>query len=425
MTLIHSKAFHDDVSPAHWLRFESYAAAIRELQVTTEDPFGFDAFVLLLAARHFQGRPMLPSLVTLTLDHADMIPTLPLFLSPTLRTISFCVGEDYSLGKIPYPLHKGFMKIISEQAPSIKKLVLPGFLSNRESYNPIVSLRNLHTLVISKSEIHSGNVPLDIIASSASLVELKMNFQSASDASPLNLKFQLPCFQSLRSLSLSGASGPFINSILTVFTLIPIESVHIELESSDVRWRTITANVAQWANTLQRFEFTVRSELMVMPLYSDLEPLLSCDQMRHLTVGHYPFPSSPSLCHDNIVEMATAWPELRELNLRLATVGVNLRSLTLLTKKLPNLRELSLAVDLSNLPRIVKRPRRTGQQLLKLDINHLSLGESDPFTVADHLNNLFPWAAINTIYNQSPSPVHKLGKVLNLCQRARTRAGVA
>lgn len=418
--------FHDDVEPAHWLRLESYAAAIHELQVTTENPYGFDGFVLVLAARHFQGRPMLPSLVTLTLDHPDLIPALPLLLSPTLRTVSFCFCDAFSIGKLPYPLHKGFMKVISEQAPSIEKLVLPGFLSNRESYNPILNLRNLHTLIISKSEINTGNVPLDIIASSASLVELEMNFSStSSDASPLDLKFQLPCFQSLRSLSLTGASGLFINSILTIFSFIPIESVLIRLECSDVQWRTITTSVAQWANTVQRFEFIVRSGLMILPRYSDLEPLLSCHQMRHLIVKHYPFPSSPSLSHDNIVEMATAWPELRELKLQLATVGVNLKSLTLLTKKLPSLRELSLSVDFSTLPaRIVKRPRRTGEQLLKLDINHFSLGKSDPVTVADHLNNLFPFAAIDTIYTESPSSVHKLGRVLNLCHRACTRAGV-
>jgi len=121
--------------------------------------------------------------------------------------------------------------------------------------------------------------------------------------------------------------------------------------------------------------------------------------------------------------MATAWPELRELKLHLVTVDVNLSSLTLLTKKLPNLRELSLPVDLSTLPRNVKRPHRTAQQLLKLDINHFSLGKSDPVTVADHLNNLFPWAAIDPVYNQSPGPVHRLGRILNLCQKACTRAG--
>jgi len=284
LTLIQFKDFHDDVEPAHWLRLESYAAAIRELQVTScEDPFGFDAFVLVLAARHFQGRPMLPSLVTLTLDHPDLIPTLPLLLSPTLRTISFCVDEDIFYGRMPSPLRNGFMKIISEQAPSIKKLVLPGPLSNRKSYNPILNLRNLHTLIISTSETLSGNVPLDIIASCGSLVELKMNFESASDAvsvTPPNLKLQLPCFQSLRSLGLTGASGLFINSILTMLTFIPIESVFIGLDCSDVQWRTITTNVAQWANTLQRFEFTVRSQLtVIMPQYSDIQPLLSCHQM--------------------------------------------------------------------------------------------------------------------------------------------------
>ena len=370
---------------------------------------------------------MLPSLVTLTLDHPNFIPTLPLLLSPTLRTISFCDFEDHRFSTImPYPLHKGFMRIISEQAPSIKKLVLPGFLFNRESYNPILNLRNLHTLIITTSGRQSGNVPLDIISSCASLVELKMYLgrNNATSVTPPHLRFQLPCFQSLRSLGLS-ASGPWINSILTMFSLIPLDSVLIQLrDCMDVQWRTITTNVAQWANTLQRFKFIVRPELMIMPRYSDLEPLLSCHQMRQLTVGLYPFPSSPSLCHDNIVEMATAWPELRELNFHLATVDVNLSSLILLTEKLPHLRELSLPVDLSTLPHIVAHPRRTGERLLKLDINRFYLGESDPVTVADHLNNLFPWAAINPIYKHPVgSPLRILGRVLNLCQKACTRAG--
>ena len=143
--------------------------------------------------------------------------------------------------------------------------------------------------------MQSGNVPLDIISSCASLVELKLYFGSndATSVTPPNLKFQLPCFQSLRSLGLS-ASGLWINPILTMFTFIPLESIFIQLYCSDVQSRTITTNVAQWANTLQRFKFIVRSELMIMPRYSDLEPLLSCHQMRHLTVGHYPLPSSPS-----------------------------------------------------------------------------------------------------------------------------------
>lgn len=254
-----------------------------------------------------------------------------------------------------------------------------------------------------------------------------MHFQNASDAvsvSPPNLKFQVPCFKSLHSLGLTGASGLFINSILTMFTFIPLESILIQLYFLDVQYRIITTNVAQWANTLQCFEFTVRSEPMIIPRYSDLEPLLSCYRMRHLTVEHYPFPSSPSLCHDDIVEMATAWPELRELNFHLATADINLSSLTLLTEKLPHLWELSLPVDLSTLPRIVKHPCQTGQQMLKLDINRFSLSTSDPVTVAGYLNNLFPWAVISPIYNHSKgSPVSRLGRILNLCQRACIRAG--
>ena len=253
--LTHFKDFDDDVEPAHWLRLESYASAVRELRVIHDDWYGFGGFVLLLTAGHFQGRLMLPSLVSLTLDNPGLIPTLPLLLSPTLRTISFCNNEDDHFGsRMLYPLHKDFMRIISEQAPSIKKLVLPELLINRESYNPIPNSRNLHTLIIATSEIQSGNVPLDIISSCASLVELKLYFGSndATSVTPPNLKFQLPCFQSLRSLGLS-ASGLWINSILTMFTFIPLESVFIQLYCSDVQSRTITTNVAQWANTLQRF----------------------------------------------------------------------------------------------------------------------------------------------------------------------------
>ena len=151
---------------------------------------------------------MLPSLVSLTLDNPGLIPTLPLLLSPTLRTISFCNNEDdHFSNRMLYPLHKGFMRIISEQAPSIKKLVLPGLLFNRESYNLILNLRNLHTLIIATSEIQSGNVPLDIISFCASIVELKMYFgpNDATSVTPPNLKFRLPCFQSLRPL---GSAPP-------------------------------------------------------------------------------------------------------------------------------------------------------------------------------------------------------------------------
>ena len=98
--LTHFKDFHDDVEPAHWLRLESYASAVRELRVIHDDWYGLGGFVLLLTAGHFQGRPMLPSLVSLTLDNPGLIPTLPLLLSQplvpfrsaTLRIIASVAG---------------------------------------------------------------------------------------------------------------------------------------------------------------------------------------------------------------------------------------------------------------------------------------------------------------------------------------------
>ena len=83
--------------------------------------------------------------------------------------------------------------------------------------------------------------------------------------------------------------------------------------------------------------------------------------------------------------MATACPGLLELNFHLATIDVNLSSLILFTERLPYLRELTLPVDLSTLPRITKRSRRIGEQLLKLDMNHSSLGKSDLVTAMKHM----------------------------------------
>ena len=98
-----------------------------------------------------------------------------------------------------------------------------------------------------------------------------------------------------------------------------------------------------------------------------------------------PFTFFTQFCHDDIVEMATACPELLELNFHLATIDVNLSSLILFTERLPHLRELTLPVDLSTLPRITKRSRRIGEQLLKLDMNHSSLGKSDLVTAMKHM----------------------------------------
>jgi len=273
-------------------------------------------------------------------------------------------------------------------------------------------------------------VPFDIIGSFTFLVELTLylEFDRYEYSPPYpNPQFRPPYFQSLRSLSLT-ASSDLINSMLTMFSFIPLESIAIKINSYGsndktahhiANWVTTIRKIGQWANTLLHIKLDQDwKQQVVIQHLSPFEPLLLCLHLRHLSVRSPLL--EPIFSNDDIVKMATAWPQLRELHFdglcsRLCPTA-DITSLAFLAEKLPHLRVLNLPFNLSFLPPTVVPHvhHQIGQRLLKLHIERFFLGDSDPVLVAAHLDNLFPWTMVVLNDEQYFEPQKKLEAILLL-----------
>jgi len=107
-------------------------------------------FVLL--TRHFKEKPMFPSLTSLTLRRSNDLHTLPLFLSPTLKSIS-CLGSQSSPG-----LHSGHLKMMLREVPFIKRLELDMFLSYPHRMDLMANSNGtLSPVIISRDDLLKQN----------------------------------------------------------------------------------------------------------------------------------------------------------------------------------------------------------------------------------------------------------------------------
>ncbi|EDR06678.1 uncharacterized protein LACBIDRAFT_328577 [Laccaria bicolor S238N-H82] len=403
--------FSGIVQQEDWARFESYASRVR--QIDEEGEISIENVVFIRTAQYLQGRPMFPSLISLSLSDFPII--LPLLVSPSLLAIN--ILQDNPSGS-----QTALIQSICDGAPSLESF---GFCGNLEgnSFKLLSQLPYLHHLFIIGDVI-----PVDSIASFKSLTELYLQTKISE---PFHHGHRKPFgLQDLRNLTIV-APPKFVIFMLKAFSESPLQNLNCTVTQTQngavtlAEWTDAISIISSWASTLCRVRLgCIRSTTTIIEGFSYLQDLLSCHQLERLVVRNN---FTTLLSDDDFTRLSAAWPNLEELVLEgdLPTVLDPLAtkaSLNVIAKCLPKLRVLDVPLNLGGIS--LREPRLLASHQLKSINFERVFYDHDLIPLAHLLDGLFPSLEVGdecqTAASTEPEEsIQMLKNLLFLCQDAR------
>ena len=188
-----------------WVRFESCTSRVH--QIDEEGEISIESLVFFRTAQYFQGKPMFPSLKSLSL--CDSYISLPLLVSPSLRDINLV--EDGPSGS-----QTTLIQSICDGSPSLEYFGFCGDLQ-RSSYALLSQLPYLHHF-----DIDADVIPVAIIASFQSLTDFDLTMDISEifnhvDRKPFGL-------QDLRNITIT-APLKFVIFMLKALSKSPLQDL--------------------------------------------------------------------------------------------------------------------------------------------------------------------------------------------------------
>ena len=323
------------------MRFESYASRVH--QIDEKGKISIESLVFIRTAQYLQGRPMFPSLKSLSLRDPSII--LPLLVSPSLRDINLVQNN-------PSDSQTTLIQSICDGSPSLEYFGFRGDLK-RSSYELLSQLPYLHHL-----DIDGNVIPVDIIASFKSLTDLDLTTEISDtfhyvDRKPFGL-------QDLSNLTIT-AQPKFVIFMLKALSKSPLQNLDWTITHTQngavtlAEWTDAINIISSWPSTLCHVmvELEYNSETIpftttIIEGLSYLQGLFSCHRLEELVVSNN---FTTLLSNDDFTRLSAAWPNLEVLVLQRNLPEVleplsQQASLKVVAKCLPKLRFLSVPLNL-------------------------------------------------------------------------------
>ncbi|KDQ51193.1 hypothetical protein JAAARDRAFT_41254 [Jaapia argillacea MUCL 33604] len=357
----------EKVTTEDWDHIRSYLNRVQSLFFRHDKELHRSVFSCIFTL--LQDQPFLPSLRRLHWEfHNSGTSESLIFISPSLRRVRVRWrvmhppnNPNGTRPKRPIDHLGVFLVALAEYSPQLSELkfddeVRPGVSSL------IARFRQLTSLNLSCDGFKFTPEMFRSISHFPNLTTLDIRTEGLATTFGLGVG----SFQALESLTLGGKI-PRIVDLLPSFSSSPLVRLAIYCVDQDCKFvfcRPLFTMVARFfASSLLRLSafFPIsrpqsydEDNQETFHLMTFLDPILSIKQIHSIVIR---FPTSGaylplSLSDDDVGRMATSWPNIRKLHLRLlrseSDIAPTLQTLSTLAKQCPSLFDLSLCINATN-----------------------------------------------------------------------------
>jgi hypothetical protein len=377
----------EPIHDTDWQRFNEYARRVRALDISPLHNEKIDISLYLQVAL-LGKNPLLPSLRDLQCSqpHPSVTKLLP-YLAPTLRRVYLCLTSadinDQSL-----------LRALGENATSLQSLVLDGTFS-LGCLQVMPLYRSLRILDIGSLPIDQHS--FDVLSCLPHLSDLRININATGIQYPPHSTIRP--FAVLEALEITDCSS--ISSITGLVAFI--SSTRLQ---GIVWFRPYTCELNAWHNFIEalvstpRYKLSLRTiiatleflprQVSVMPSIEPLRGLTGLEMIRLSLSGVAS--RGQNLGDGDVALLVSSWPNILTLELNASsklTPQATFKSLHMIAHRCPQLVELRLAFDFTNLPPAHSVPILS-HGLKEIGLSTSTIGDSDEKQLVRLLDRLFP-----------------------------------
>ncbi|RDB17269.1 hypothetical protein Hypma_001953 [Hypsizygus marmoreus] len=366
------------ITPSRWARFELYARRMRHLKC---DNYGeeVDDVVFLRVAQCLQGRPLLPSLHSLTFPFSAQLFHLA---SPSLKRLDLSAGDHQS----EKDGDAAISEWIAESSDQLEDLTA----TTESSLFILPTIGRFNTL--RRLELWFDSWPpldphiVNKVFTLRSLVELTLILSKTlkRPSTPLSIVTDM---HDLRKLVLSGPLF-YIRHALTCAARAPLASLGIYLHKDHIGdfKNSLNPMLFPWRGTLRSLSLGEFEPAGLLQDLTVIEPFFELRKLREFFFN----PAVPiDFCDKDLLVVAKAWPEMEMLKLdgksSIDTPRATLAALQSFALWCPKLRSLCLHLGVAH---VLSSPRVMSHRL-----HHLTIYpniDGDPVVIARYIDALFP-----------------------------------
>ncbi|KAM5537878.1 hypothetical protein V8D89_008354 [Ganoderma adspersum] len=309
------------IAPETWKKFQSYATRIREtgLFLDRERVHPSVWTFLVIKCENF---PLLPRLYDLDVYDLLLDELSPLFLllTPSLRSLSLSFAEDRGKDRHDSQVTVLVLQHIARVSPRIKTFQMSGChcFTSGTHLSMLQTFAGLTELSLDSDEYGFDGAMLCQLSTTTSFKALAIIITSSDPSSlqPLRDNFRL-----LHRLTLKGRLEDLVNLILAC-RLPVLNALTLQVEDCDTPLQLIPELVPlcqhpDLAKSLTHIGIDFLSGITAQrfeTLSQYLGPLLSFRKVERCDLNFRN--TAPSVCDDDLIRLADAWPGLQHLNIR-------------------------------------------------------------------------------------------------------------
>ncbi|KAI0962272.1 hypothetical protein AcV7_001152 [Taiwanofungus camphoratus] len=394
-----------DITEDEWTRFQQYARRVRTL---CHDLYGtksnIDSMVYTYLVRHNKGQPLLPFLREL--EWGQLLSTnmdLLAFASPTLRRFRFQFNGKADRNKPSPGRNFGLQVLIRTMlsvAPGLKDVSVSNF-GNPLYYMPITRCSNIRKVEITDRQPVLNVTILQALSTMKNLADLSLiplTWEEESNLVSVTLT-------GLQRLVVKGTARNMTRffKILSAPNLCSLvlrvqgDAHHAERNFHDC----LVAACTQYGSSLRAIHLLSSFHLLGenlspvadVSLMGFIEPLLGLHDIETISIrcgfNHH---CKVSAKDQDIHDMATAWPNLTELDLsyRPAMEAPSIASIVDFALLCPKLRTLALPSLNTGFPSNLDQYPILSHNLRKLRFGYPTDAETDSLRMAQFIDRFFP-----------------------------------
>ncbi|KAG8956790.1 hypothetical protein FRC04_000268 [Tulasnella sp. 424] len=343
-------------------------------------------------------KPLLPNLREL--EWHVVRPDTPfslvfLFLNPNLRQLSL----EVDITDIPARSFNNLLQLLPTYTPLLTHLYLYTHVSARDIQTELARcvgrLRSLE--VVGLPPNYHTDIVVNALAVAPALLEMRTGWLAAAPGTPeeSRVEFQDGWFRTMERLDFEAPPGRAISLLSNQFRPQSLTRIRLTtglISDNDQLERFLTV-IATTIPNLTLLSLNMWSPHLPIPpalVFSTFRPILQCRKLTYFELGHnHPM----QLDEGNILEMAEAWPELKDLTICEDPViapdtppGLSLSVLPLFAEKFPALRELGLFLDGTPVPPFASPP--VFRHLRELNVGTSRLEPKHATSVALYISDI-------------------------------------
>lgn len=386
-----------------WARFNHIAHRVRKLAHHDEQTIdgrehSHLAFNVFMDLASMGPKPLLPNLREL--EWHVVRPDTPfslvfLFLNPNLRQLSL----EVDITDIPARSFNNLLQLLPTYTPLLTHLYLYTHVSARDIQTELARcvgrLRSLE--VVGLPPNYHTDIVVNALAVAPALLEMRTGWLAAAPGTPeeSRVEFQDGWFRTMERLDFEAPPGRAISLLSNQFRPQSLTRIRLTtgLISDNDQLERFLAVIATTIPNLTLLSLNMWSPHLPIPpalVFSTFRPILQCRKLTYFELGHnHPM----QLDEGNILEMAEAWPELKDLTICEDPViapdtppGLSLSVLPLFAEKFPALRELGLFLDGTPVPPFASPP--VFRHLRELNVGTSRLEPKHATSVALYISDI-------------------------------------